>query len=665
MKLGIRHRLYAGFAMLVLIAAGIGGFSLYQQSVLNEHYALRSRFEWGTRSVLTISTLATSLTAAAETFRLNPDPVQIAGMEEARRKIEERSDLHLGRAVNQDRRKIYQDMRDDARALKPELERLAVASVDLGKAKLAMFKAGDELSRALEVLISAVRAQSGEALLFRAQSVENAILRARLTAARFTLRMQEEDRVAFPVSITQVRAALDSFGASEGGAAFAQPAKVLADTLEAYAANIRDYDKAAAGSRAALETGIKPRTDRIEQMTTTVRDKILAVVAELTESTDALEARVRRVQIGLVSLTVVLGGVLAFLIGRSIIRPITGMTGAMKRLAEGDTSVVVPLPEVRDEMREMAKAVDVFRQNAIVRAELEAAQAAEQATRLSRAERVDQLVRAFQQNVAASLEVVTGAATELDATARSMTQVADDTNTQAVASSAAAEQASTNVQTVAAAAEQMVASLQEIERQVIRSNEVAGHAAHEAEATNTAMASLRLASEQIGAAVTTISGIAGQTNLLALNATIEAARAGEAGRGFAVVAAEVKELAGQTAKAPEEIGGQIAAIQAATHQAAAAIEQIARTIAAVNEISGSIASTVVQQTAATSEISRNAGEAARGTRDVSSNVAQVLASSGETGSAATQVLHAASQLASQSQKVRQEVDGFLQGIQAA
>ncbi|RYY11034.1 MAG: chemotaxis protein, partial [Alphaproteobacteria bacterium] len=145
--------------MLVLIAAGIGGFSLYQQSVLNEHYALRSRFEWGTRSVLTISTLATSLTAAAETFRLNPDPVQIAGMEEARRKIEERSDLHLGRAVNQDRRKIYQDMRDDARALKPELERLAVASVDLGKAKLAMFKAGDELSRALEVLISAVRAR--------------------------------------------------------------------------------------------------------------------------------------------------------------------------------------------------------------------------------------------------------------------------------------------------------------------------------------------------------------------------------------------------------------------------------------------------------------------------------------------------------------------------
>ena len=169
----------------------------------------------------------------------------------------------------------------------------------------------------------------------------------------------------------------------------------------------------------------------------------------------------------------------------------------------------------------------------------------------------------------------------------------------------------------------------------------------------------------IGPAVTTISGIAGQTKLLALNATIEAARADEAGRGFAVAAAEVTELAGQTAKATEEIGGQIAAIQSATAQAAEAMAQIARTIASVSEISGAIASTVVEQTAAISEISRNAGQAAQGTQDVSANVARVLTAFGESGSGAAQVLNAATELAKQSLAVKQEVDGFLREIRAA
>jgi len=665
MRIGIRKRLYVGFALLVLIAGCIGGYSVHQQDVVSEQYDVRGRLEQIARTILVVNGLAVRLTGFGEQYHLAPAPERLAVLEQTRREIEETAEKLIGLAFVQERRKLYVEIRDKARTLKPELDRLAAAGIALSQAKARLFTGGDELTNATNTLVAEVRARASESLLGRAQTAESAVLLVRVANWRFLATFDPNGPATFAKNVEKAEAALKTFQNSEGAAGFAALTKAVIESLSAYRTNFEVTVTALDGLKSVFETGIKPISTLIDARCDVARDMIEAAVAENARTVDAAVARARNVQIILVGLALGLGGALAVLIARSIIGPIAGMTAAMKRLAEGDTAVVVPSQDATDEMGAMAKAVEVFRQNALTQAELEAAQAADQAARRRRADRVEQLVRTFQQKIAQALDIVTSAAMELDATARSMTRVADDTNSQAVASSAAAEQTASNVQTVAAAAEEMVSSLQEIERQVVRSNAVATHAAQEAEATNAAMAGLRAAAEQIGAAVTTITGIADQTNLLALNATIEAARAGEAGRGFAVVAAEVRALAGQTAKATDEIGGQIAAIQAATGQAAEAMAQIAQTIASVSEISGSIASTVVEQTAATGEISRNAGEAAKGTQDVSATVARVRAAAGETGGAAAQVLNAAAELAKQSMAVKQEVDGFLSDIQAA
>jgi methyl-accepting chemotaxis protein len=355
----------------------------------------------------------------------------------------------------------------------------------------------------------------------------------------------------------------------------------------------------------------------------------------------------------------------AAFLARRISLPIQRITAAMQRLAEGDGEGEIPALERKDEVGTMAAAVVVFKENAQKAQALEAQRREEEARKTARQERIEGHIAAFERKVGDALAALTSASNEMQATAEGMSATAEQTSRQASAVSAASEQAAANVSTVAAASEEMTSSIAEIGRQITQSGTIAAQAVEEATRTGATMKALDGTAQKIGEVVQLINDIASQTNLLALNATIEAARAGEAGKGFAVVASEVKGLAAQTAKATEEIGTQIAAMQNASKGAVEAMSRIDQTIARIDEIAGSIAAAIEEQGATTQDITRNTQEAARGAGEVTRNIAGVDQAAGATGTAASRVLASAGGLAEQAQRLRGEVDQFLANIRAA
>jgi len=427
-------------------------------------------------------------------------------------------------------------------------------------------------------------------------------------------------------------------------------------------------------------------TARIGQLDK-LEDQVLQNVAQLAEKAYADS---------IFALTTI-GGVtvLSFFVVRGIARPVTRLTEITERLADRALDTEIDIAESRDEVGRLVKQVKVFKENLHAVSKMQAEQAepakvnfelerkAEQEKRAAdeqateerrkleedaaakrRQEMLD-LAESFETSVGGVIEAVASAASEMQSSSEAMSTTAGETSAQSSSAAAATQEASANVQTVAAAAEELSSSIDEISRQVSKSSSVAQSAVERARTTNDKVQGLSVAAQKIGEVVDLINDIASQTNLLALNATIEAARAGEAGKGFAVVATEVKSLADQTAKATDEIGGQINEIQSATNEAVEAIGGITEVIAEISEISSSIASAVEEQGASTREISSNVQQAAQGTQAVSSSMAEVTQAANQTGSAATQVNSAADELSVQATKLRSSVDDFLNSVRAA
>jgi methyl-accepting chemotaxis protein len=359
-------------------------------------------------------------------------------------------------------------------------------------------------------------------------------------------------------------------------------------------------------------------------------------------------------------------GSIAWLLGRSISKPLGELGARMQAIAEGELDGDIPGIGRGDEVGAMAATVQIFKDNAVRIRGLEQAEAENQKRMAAeRRAAMESLANDFERSVSGIVRSVSSAATGMQGTAQSMTATASDASARAATVSAASESASNNVGTVAAAAEELSSSVAEISRQVSRSSEISSQAVQDAQRTNGIVQALSTGAEKIGEVVKLIHSIAAQTNLLALNATIEAARAGESGRGFAVVASEVKALANQTAKATEEISAQVAAMQASTSDAVASIGGIGETIARMSEITTSIATAIDQQGGATREIARNIQQVAAGSSEINANIGSVTTAAAATGKAASDVLGNAKELDNQSGMLRNAVDQFLAKVRAA
>jgi methyl-accepting chemotaxis protein len=381
----------------------------------------------------------------------------------------------------------------------------------------------------------------------------------------------------------------------------------------------------------------------------------------------AIEQAQMRLIWALVALFVVLAASIAVVaaVMRQVVRPLVRLTGATLRLADRELDVAIPDGHRGDEIGTMAKALQIFKDALIAKKLADEAAARDAEAQIERGRRVNLITRNFETMVGEIVNTVSSAATELEASAGTLTATANRSQTLTTTVAAASDEASANVQSVASATEELTSSVSEISRQVQESARIAGDAVQQARHTNQRVGELSQAASRIGDVIELINSIAGQTNLLALNATIEAARAGDAGRGFAVVASEVKALAQQTAKATEEIHQQISGVQAATKESVGAIREISDTIERLSEIASAIAAAIEEQGAATQEIARNVQQAAHGTQQVSTNITDVRNGAAQTGSASSQVLSAAQLLAGDSSRLKLEVGKFLEAVRAA
>ena len=667
LKLRIGTKIWVGFGIILVLLAATSGVAYFSLNGANESFA---NYRGLARAANAIGRVQANMLMT----RMNVKDFIIRGSEEEAEEVRHYSNLTqtlIGEALelvsDAEHVGLLEEVErniDDYRSHFEDVTQLQARRNEIVNGQLNQI--GPQIERKLtEIMESAFEADDADAAVYAGRVLRNLLL-GRLYVMRFLV---DNDQASYERVIEEFE--------SLGGASSTLLANLQNPQRRRLAGEV---DELVGQYRAAFDevysvinnrnTIITEQLDQIgPRIAGEIEDFKLSIKAEQDElgprATAAMEEAVLITEVvALIALVVGIGA--AFVIGRGISRPVVHMTEAMEQLAKGNTRVEVPARDQQDEIGQMAAAVQVFKENALRVEQMRVEQeAAEQKAEDEKRAAMHRLASDFEAKVGHVVHAVTASATEMQATAQSMSTIADETSGQATTVASAAEQATANVETVASAAAELGASIAEISQQVQRQADMAVQASDAAESSNTQVQNLAERADGIGEVVSLITSIAEQTNLLALNATIEAARAGDAGKGFAVVASEVKNLANQTAKATEDIAAQINSIQEQTGSTVESIRLINERISEMREISATVASAIEEQNAATQEIGRNAQEASDGTQQVSGSIGGVTQAAGEAGHGANEVLEVARQLSEQAEGLSSAVGGFIEQVRAA
>jgi len=656
--------LYGGFGALLLFCAGLAGFAVWQLSAIHDQVGSLTQ---QSKNTIRVGEIATELQATRRSllrYAFDQDEASFAEAEKRLTKTADFLDDAVKTTKSEERRAAYKDAAKEVAELKTKRLALGDAVKQMLAGRNLLFTDGDQMAADVQKFVDAADKTD---VSHEANALETRVLVLRVANWRMLATRDAKGLANFK---TNFEKAQQQIAVLEKAALPSNLAALLAPVKAGVIKYAEAFDKTGPNLLLGDELYYKAITPVIVS-TIGKMDNVKASIGHAFEKTTAeTEDRISNTtttQEIVAGAALLIGLLIAFFIARGIIGPLSGLTSGMKELAGGNFGVVLPGLDRKDEVGDMAQAVETFKVKAAEKARDEAEAKIKQDQVAAKQRKADmiKLADSFESAVGEIVETVSSSSTQLEASAGTLTSTAERAQELTTMVAAASEEASTNVQSVASATEEMASSVNEISRQVQESARMANDAVDQARKTNDRVGELSKAAARIGDVVELINTIAGQTNLLALNATIEAARAGEAGRGFAVVASEVKALAEQTAKATGEIGQQITGIQAATQESVNAIKEISGTIEKLSEISSTIAAAVEEQGAATQEISRNVQQAAQGTQQVSSNITDVQRGASETGSASSQVLSAAQSLSRDSNRLKLEVGKFLNSVRAA